>query len=461
MLPSELISTLRERFGDIVSTDPGLLETYSRDETPGIKGEAEVVLRPRHTADISAIMRFAFEHQIPVTPRGAGSGLSGGAVPIMGGIVLSLERLNRILEIDRENLQAIVEPAVITQTLHEEVEAQGLYYPPDPSSRAFCSIGGNVAECAGGPRAIKYGVTKDYVLGLEAVLPDGTVIETGSHTLKDVCGYNITQLLIGSEGTLAVVTKIIVRLIPKPKIRKLLLVPFTTVEAAALAVTAIFQEGLTPSAVELMEHAAIAVTAHHLGRSIPNANAGAQLLIEVDGPFEDTVDREIELIAEVVGRFPSSDAILAEDPSKMEDLWSFRRAIGAAVKARGPCRKEDTVVPRAQLPRLIRGVHEIVAAAGMEAACFGHAADGNVHVNIMKASLSDDLWGSRINDVVRDVLTLVISLGGAISAEHGIGLSQRAYLPLQVAPAVLRLMKDVKKVFDPRQILNPGKIFID
>ena len=442
-----------------VLTDAGALDTYGRDETEDLSFPPEVVVRPASTAEVAAILRLATELRIPVTPRGAGTGLSGGALPVHGGISLSMERFQRIISIDTANAQAVVEAGVTTQRLQEEVAAHGLFYPPDPSSRGTSQIGGNVAECAGGPHAVKYGVTKDYVLELQAVLPSGEIFQTGAPVLKDATGYNLTQLLIGSEGTLAVVTRITVRLIPMPKIRKVVLVAFDSLENAAGSVARIFQRGITPAAVEFLERAAVNVAEERQGKKFPNSEAAAQLLIEVDGNHEDVLQQEIAAIAEVVQEGGAIDILLAEDRQKVEDVWALRRGIGEAVKSISAYKEEDTVVPRAALPQLVSGVKEICGRYGITSICYGHAGDGNVHVNILRADLDENTWNSVVDKAIREIFSLTVSLGGTISGEHGIGYSQRPYLTIALGEVELRLMREIKKVFDPAGILNPGKIF--
>ncbi len=442
-----------------VLTDDESRTKYARDETEDLNFPPDVIVRPSTPEAVSAIMKLASERYIPVTPRGGGTGLSGGALPVHGGICLSMEKFNRILEIDRANLQATVEPGVITQKFQEELEAIGLFYPPDPASRGSCHLGGNLAECAGGPRAVKYGVTKDYVLGLQAVLPNGEIINTGGHVLKNVSGYNLTQLIIGSEGTLEIITRIIFRLIPLPKLRKVMLIAFSSLEEAAASVAGIFQEGITPSALEFMERAAVKAAEDQLGKKFPNGESGAQLLVEVDGNHEDMLTRDIEAIASVVERHQAKDILLAEDRQKVEDVWALRRSIGEAVKSISAYKEEDTVVPRASLPDLVRGVKDICGRYGITSICYGHAGDGNVHVNVLKDRLDDATWERHLDSAVREIFRLTVSLGGTISGEHGIGFSQKSYLPLALSPAELSLMRDIKRAFDPNGILNPGKIF--
>jgi glycolate oxidase len=443
-----------------VLTDPASKEAYGHDETEDLSFVPDVIVRPADAREIAQVLSLAAGHRIPVTPRAGGTGLSGGALPVHGGIVLSLERFNRILEIDTANLQAVAECGVITQHFQEAVEQEGLFYPPDPASRGSCTLGGNLAECAGGPRAVKYGVTKDYVLGLEAVLPTGAIINTGGRVLKNVSGYNLTQLIIGSEGTLAVITKIIFRLIPLPRLRRVLLVPFDSLEAATRSVAGIFQAGITPSALEFMERAAVRAAEERQGKKFPNSDAEAQLLVEVDGNNEEALAGDIEAIARVVGEHGAADVLLADDRQKVADVWALRRGIGEAVKSISAYREEDTVVPRARLPLLVKGVKEICSRYGITSICYGHAGDGNVHVNLLKGGLGDDIWNAGIESAISEIFHLTVSLGGTISGEHGIGYTQRPYLPIALPDAEIGLMKAVKRAFDPEGILNPGKIFL-
>jgi glycolate oxidase len=456
----DIISKLKQAVGtDSVLYDAESLKLYSEDETEDFSFPPEVVVKPANTEQVSLVMKLANELNVPVTPRGGGTGLSGGSLAIHGGICLSMEKFNKILEIDERNFQAVVEPGVITQVFQEEVEKLGLFYPPDPASRGSCHLGGNLAECSGGPRAVKYGVTKDYVLGLEAVLPNGEIVNTGGRVLKNVTGYNLTQLIIGSEGTLAVITKIIFRLIPLPKYKKVVLVAFNDFEQATDAVAKIFQKGITPSAIEFMEKAAVKAAEERQNKVFPNGEAGAQLFIEVDGNYEEILDKDIEQIAEVVTEFDPLDVLLAEDKQKVEDVWALRRGIGEAVKSISAYKEEDTVVPRANMTKLVRGVKEIAARYGITTICYGHSGDGNIHVNILKDKLDDKTWEKNLDTAIREIFTLTVSLGGMISGEHGIGYSQKSYLPIALSETELGLMKDIKKTFDPNGILNPGKIF--
>ncbi len=458
-----LVEALRAACGAAyVLTGPEERRPYGKDETEDLWFDPEVVVRPRTTEEVARVMRLASDADVPVTPRAGGTGLSGGALPVRGGIVLSLDRMTTILEIDRENLVAVVEPGVITQTLQEAVEALGLYYPPDPASRGSCTLGGNLAENAGGPHAAKYGVTKDFVLGLEAVMADGRVVRPGGKLLKNRTGYSLAQALVGSEGTLAVITKAWLKLIPLPRHRRVLLVPFPSLETATAAIAKVYQAGVLPAALEFMEREAIRLAEEHLGTSVPRSGeAEAMLLAEVDGNDEGAVEAEAAAVAEVCERAGALDVLLPDSPSKQADLWKVRRAIGLAVKAASVYKEEDTVVPRAALPDLVRGVKAICARAGVSSVCYGHAGDGNIHVNVLKMGLDDRTWEERLPGVIEEVFRLTVSLGGMISGEHGIGWSQRRYLPLALSPDEIDVMRAMKRAFDPKGILNPDKIFPD
>ncbi len=443
-----------------VLDDAETIALCSRDETEDLSFPPEVVVKPVTTEQVSGIMKLASRERIPVTPRGAGTGLSGGALPVRGGICLSLEKMNRIVEIDRENLMAVVEPGVVTEVLQNEVEKLGLYYPPDPASRGSCMIGGNIAENAGGPHAVKYGVTKDWVTGLEAVLPDGTVFTTGGKLRKDVSGYNLTQLLVGSEGTLAIVTRIVLRLIPMPAHRRTMVACFDEVEAAAKAVVAVFDHKVIPAAAEFMEGAAWRAGADRIDKHLVPPGHAAYLLLEVDGSSEPLVEDEALRVGEACLELGAVDVLVADTPAKQKEIWSVRRAIGEAVKKIAPYKEEDTVVPRRQVPQLVESVRSIIDRYGLRAICYGHAGDGNVHVNILKDE-TGEAWDRNLDAAIREIFARVAELGGKISGEHGIGWVQRDYMPIAHAPGELNLMRAIKKTFDPHEILNPGKIFPD
>lgn len=444
----------------VASADPDGMERYTHDETEDLRYFPELVLKPMNAEEISHIMRLCHENRIPVTPRGAGTGLSGGALAVHGGVVLSMERLNAILEIDERNLQATVEPGVITQVFQEAVIARGLFYPPDPSSRGSCQLGGNLSESSGGPRAVKYGVTKDYVLNMEVVLPTGEITWTGANVLKNATGYNLTQLLVGSEGTLGIITKIVFRLIPYPTQNLVLLVPFHKEESAAAAVSQIFQAGIVPSALEFMEREAIEWTCRYLGMQVPMAdNERAHLLIELDGNDMELLYKDAEQVYQVLESFDVGDILVADTEKQKEDLWRLRRNVGHAVKSNSIYKEEDTVVPRAELPALLRGVKEIGHRYNFKSVCYGHAGDGNLHINIVKGDMSDEDWNNKLPEGIKEIFRHCVSLGGTISGEHGIGLVQRPYIGIALSDVQLRLMKGIKLLFDPHGILNPGKIF--
>jgi len=441
-------------------TDEEKLLEYSRDETEDLSFPPDVVLKPKTASEISEILKYCNEKKIAVTPCGARTGLSGGSLPIFGGVALSTERLNSIIEIDERNLQATVEPGVINQVFKDAVEEKGLFYPPDPASKGSCFLGGNLAENSGGPKALKYGVTKDYVLNLEVVLPTGEIIWTGANVLKNSTGYNLTQLMIGSEGTLGIITKIVFKLIPLPTKDITMLVPFSSAEKACKAVSAVFRAGITPSAMEFIERDAIDWTLKFsdIEMQIPD-NVQAHLLVEVDGNDLDLLYKDCEKTAEVMEQFDCGEILLADSEIQKEQLWKLRRAIGEAVKANSIYKEEDTVVPRAELAKLLIGVKEIGTKYGFKSVCYGHAGDGNLHVNIIKGDMSDSDWDNKLTLGIREIFELTKSLGGTISGEHGIGLVQKEYMDIVLSAKNIELQKGIKKLFDPNLILNPGKIF--
>ena len=450
-----------ELLGDRCYVDSANLYAYSHDETEDLSFLPEVVLKPISPEEVSEILTYCNEKNIAVTPSGARTGLSGGALPIHKGVALSMEKFNRILHIDEKNHQVTTEPGVITQVLQNAVKEKGLFYPPDPASKGSCFIGGNVSENSGGPKAVKYGVTKDYVLNLEVVLPTGEIIWTGANVLKNATGYNLTQLIIGSEGTLAVITKIVLRLIPHPTHDLLMLVPFFDAEKACEAVAAIFRAGITPSGLEFMERDALTWTQKFTGdRTIEvKENHAAHLLIEVDGFNQELLMTECERIMEVLETFETDEILFAESEAQKNSLWSLRRKVGEAVKSQSIYKEEDTVVPRYELPRLLHHVKTIGKKYGLHSVCYGHAGDGNLHVNIIKGDLSDEQWEIDLPKAIRELFTEVVRLGGTLSGEHGIGLVQQSYMDIAFPEVSLNLMRNIKVVFDPKGILNPGKIF--
>lgn len=457
-----------QHFADIlepgnISSDPEQLNRCAQDHTEDLHFIPELVLQPTSTEQVSAIMAYCYQHNIPVTPRGAGTGLSGGALPVLGGVSLDMRKMNRLLKIDTENLQVTVEPGMITEDLQNRVLEQGLFYPPDPASKGSCFIGGNVAENSGGPRAVKYGVVKDYVLNLEIVLADGSVLWTGANVLKNATGYNLTQLIVGSEGTLCVITKIVLRLIPAVPNNILLLIPFRKAEEACRAVNTICLSGITPSALEFMERDALECAAQyypHSGIAIP-ADIQAHLLVELDGQHQEILLNEAEKITQLLQAYDIDNILFAESEAQKQNLWKLRRVVGEAVKGNSIYKEEDTVVPRAHLPQLLTLVKKTGEAYGFRSVCYGHAGDGNLHVNIIKGEMSDHDWQHRLPEGIRAIFIGVKSLGGTISGEHGIGYVQKRYLDIVFDAIQLNLMQSIKQIFDPKGILNPGKIFAD
>jgi glycolate oxidase len=457
-----ILQQLQQIVGEnYVFVDAENLTHYGHDETEELVFLPEVVVKPRTTAEIAAIMQLCNTALIPVTPRGAGTGLSGGALPQLGGVLLSTERMNSILEIDERNQQVTTEPGVITEVLMNAVKEKGLFYPPDPSSRGSCFIGGNVAENSGGPKAVKYGVVKDYVLNLEVVLPNGEVINTGANVLKNATGYNLTQLMVGSEGTLGIVTKIVLKLIPLPKYDLLMLVPFNNLEKAGEAVSAIFRAGFVPSGLELAEIDALKIVSKMVDSSVVPVTdeMEAHLIIEVDGNDMDVLMKEMEQIAALMETYGGGEIFFADDAQQKAELWKLRRRVAEAVKLAGYTIEEDTVVPRAELPTLIRGVKELGKQYGFKAVCYGHAGDGNLHIRINHPTKKNSHGDAEITAALRALFLLVKQLGGTISGEHGIGLIQKPYLDVVFKPVNLTLMRAIKKAFDPNNILNAGKIF--
>ncbi len=461
-IDAEDIAFFEKTLGAVhVIYDKENLLRYAHDETEGLEFMPDLVLLPSKSEEVSTILRYCHSKKIPLTVRGAGTGLSGGALAVMGGISLSTERMNRILEIDELNLQVCTQPGVITQVLQETVAAKGLYYPPDPSSRGSCFIGGNLAENAGGPRAVKYGVTKDYVLALEVVLANGDIIKTGAATLKNSTGYNLTQLFVGSEGTLGIITKIYLKLIPLPSHNICLLASFGGADKACEAVSAIFRKGIVPSALEFMEKDAIDWTLKFKPELHIQVEPEVQghLLIELDGNDMDYLMKEAEKLFELLEEFDCQSLQVAQSESEKNALWLMRRSVAEAVKSNSIYKEEDTVVPRYYLPHLLKGVKEIGKKYGFKSVCYGHAGDGNLHVNIIKGDLSEEFWQSEIKKGIREIFELTVDLGGTLSGEHGIGWVQKEYMDIAFSEKELELQRKIKALFDPEFILNPSKIF--
>ncbi|WP_026462955.1 FAD-binding oxidoreductase [Adhaeribacter aquaticus] len=451
-------SILEEQY--IINAEKEEFQQYCQDQTEDLVFYPEIVLKPGSADEISQIMKICNEHQIAVTPRGAGTGLSGGALPVHQGVIISTERLNKIIEIDERNFQSTVEPGVINQVFQEAVKERGLFYPPDPASKGSCFLGGNLSLSAGGPKAVKYGVTKDYVLNIQVVLPSGEIIWTGANVLKNATGYNLTQLMIGSEGTLGIITKIVFRLIPFPAHTIVLLVPFRKEEEACAAVSKIMMAGIVPSGLEFMEREAILWSANYLKISmvVPD-DIQAHLLIELDGNNLERLYQEAEHVYEVVGQFNIGEVLLADSEAQKNELWKIRRNIGNALRASTVCKDEDTVVPRAELPALLKGVKEIGNRYNFKTVCLGHAGDGNLHVNVIKGDMSDFDWQNTVPKGIHEIFELCVKLGGTISGEHGIGFVQRPFIGIALSDIHINLMRGIKQVFDPKGILNPGKIF--
>ena len=467
VVPETIVSQLQAITGkDYVLLDEGVKGDYAHDKTEDYFFMPDVVVKPGTTSEVSAVLKLCNEHKIPVTPRGAGTGLAGSALPIKKGVVLSMERFNRILAIDELNLQATVEPGVITEVFQNTVKEKGLFYPPDPASRGSCFLGGNLAQNSGGPKAVKYGVTRDYVLNLEVVLPNGEIIWTASNVLKNSTGYNLTQLMIGSEGTLGVITKIVFKLKGFPQKNVLMMIPFTTNEEACKAIAAIFVAGVSPSGMEFFEREAamhtfdycVKVLNSPVTTTLPDG-MNAFLLVELDGNDEEVLMRDAERVMGVVEKFQCGEVLFAESAAQKEELWKIRKNISPAVNWYTLTKSDDVVVPRANLPKLINGIKEIGKQYGFNTVCFGHLGDGNLHVNILKENINDHDWETKIPEGIGEIFKLTVSLGGTLSGEHGIGIAKKPYMSIALGEMNLELMRGIKKVFDPNGILNPGKIF--
>ncbi|MDR2018494.1 MAG: FAD-binding protein [Syntrophobacterales bacterium] len=417
----------------------------------------DLVVLPSSADEVSRILILANTHLIPVIPRGSGTGLTGGSISLSGGIVISFTRMNRILEIDPKNLIAVVEPGVVTFILQEETAKHGLFYPPDPASYKYSSIGGNIAECAGGPNSLKYGVTRDYVLGLEVVLPTGEIINPGVRTMKGVVGYDLARLFVGSEGTLGVVTKIILKLIPLPEARATILALFAEVDEAAEAVSATIAARVVPSTIEFMDRASIRCSEQANPMGIPE-DVGGLLLIEVDGD-EQSINSQAEKVKEIMLEYRAVDCRMTRNPKEADKLWQARRTLSQALFNINPVKiAEDVVVPRSNIPALIHALEEMGKWFGIPILSFGHAGDGNFHVNIMIKDTREDR--EKAEKAVKEIFTEALKLGGTLSGEHGIGISKAAYLDMELSSEIITVLKKIKQLFDPNNILNPGKIFV-
>jgi glycolate oxidase len=459
MPAARIIHTLRDIVGkDHVTTELADRICYSYDATQQEHLPAVVVF-PRDAGEISRIMKLANAEKLPVYPRGAGSGFTGGSLPVKGGIALVLTRLDRILRIDADNLVAEVEPGVVTFEFQKAVEAVGLFYPPDPASLKFSTLGGNVAECAGGPRCVKYGVTKDYVLGLEVVTPMGDIIRTGGETMKGVVGYDLTKLLVGSEGTLGVITRITLKLLPLPAAKKTMLVVFDAIDGAARAVSAIVRGKIIPTTLEFMDATAIECVRQATDLAIPEGTR-ALLIIEVDGD-EDLIERQAGRILEIVAPLGVLETRVAGSEQEREAIWQVRRSVSPSLRKVNPDKfNEDICVPRSRLPEMIRTIEKISEALEIPIVNFGHAGDGNIHVNIM---VDKEVPGhlTKAEQAIEQIFAATLELGGTMSGEHGVGVTKAPYLPMELDPAAVAYMKAIKRALDPNNILNPGKIFLE
>ncbi len=466
-LSHELIDQFRAIVGQqFIIIDEEQRNEYGHDKTEDYLFLPDLVLKPATPEEISAILKVCNKYKIPVTPRGAGTGLAGGSIPVHKGVVISMERFNKILEIDELNLQATVEPGVITEVFQNAVKAKGLFYPPDPASKGSCFLGGNLANNSGGPKAVKYGVTRDYVINMQVVLPTGEIIWTAANVLKNSTGYNLTQLMCGSEGTLGIITKIVFKLRGFPQKNVLLFIPFVTNEEACKAIAAIFVEGITPSGMEFFEREAAIKTYEYCEKVLNSPvttklidGMDAYLLCELDGNDEEVLMRDAERVMTVVEKFQSGEVLFAESSAQKEELWKVRKNISPAVNWYTLTKSDDVVVPRSNLPKLIQGIKAIGKQYGFNTVCFGHLGDGNLHVNILKENISEHDWETKIPEGIGEIFKLTVSLGGTLSGEHGIGIAKRPYMSIAMSEVNLNLMRGIKKVFDPNGILNPGKIF--
>lgn len=455
----EILRKLEEIVGaSNVSLSPEDLEKHSVDESLEPPHPPEVVVKPVCTAEVSDIMRLAYEYNIPVTPQGSRTGLSGGSHPLLGGIALSLDRMDRILEIDEENLMAVVEPGVLISDLHSETEKKGLLYPPDPGQESG-SLGGNISTNAGGVRGMKYGVTRDFVAGLEVVLSNGEVIQVGGKVVKNSTAYSLLDLIIGSEGTLAVVTKAILRLVPKPRHTALIYIPFESTRDAARSVTEIVRRKVVPFALEYMPRHAVLTAERYLERKLPDNSHPAYLLIGVEGNSEEEVDFQLEAVGEVCLEMGAIEAYVADTVSRQQQLWEARKCLFDAYKAFWKIDEVDACVPRARISDYIEAAEKVAECHGLIISNIGHAGDGNVHSIITRGNLDEERWSVALKGVINDLIQAALDLGGVLSGEHGVGLAKKGYLLHQVGNDQIDLMKAIKRAFDPPNILNPGKIF--
>jgi glycolate oxidase len=455
------IKALKKIVGDEnVYSDKAHLRAYSYDATKK-RFEPEAVVFPRNEKDVSKILKYCNEHKILITPRGAGSGFTGGSLPVNGGIILALEKhMNKIIEIDEANMVAVVQPGVINRNLQNAVEQKGLFYPPDPASMDYTTIGGNVSENAGGMRAAKYGITKDYVMALRAVLPNGDIIRAGKKTIKDVAGYNIAGILTASEGTLAVITEITLKLIPKPRFKKSYMALFPNVENAMNAVFKSLANGANPVAMEFLDKLVIKALRKKLNANLPE-NAGAILIGDIDGNVQEDILFQEGILEKSFKENGCFEFRVSSDEKESAEIWYARRNASPATTIYGTLKlNEDISVPRSKLPIALNEIYKIGEKYGFEIPCFGHAGDGNIHVNVMVKDKNNPQEVEKGHQAIKEIFQLVIDLGGTLSGEHGIGISKAEFMNIAFNEAEINLFKQIKKAFDPNGILNPGKMGI-
>jgi glycolate oxidase len=440
-----------------VSTSAEDLEKHALDESLEPPHRPEVVVRPGDTREVSAVMRLASEHRIPVTPQGSRTGLSGGAHPVLGGIALSTERMNRILEIDQDNLMAVVEPGVLVMDLHAKTEELGLFYPPDPGEETG-SLGGNINTNAGGVRGMKYGVTRDFVQGLEVVIASGEVLNLGGKTMKNSTGYSLLDLVIGSEGTLGIITRATLRLVPKPRHTALVYVPYESTRDAAKTVSEIVRRKVVPFALEYVPQHAVQVAERFLERELPDNSHPAYLLIGVEGNSQEEVESALETVGEVCLEMGAVDAYVADTEARQQRLWEARKCLFEAYKAFWQIDEVDSCVPRDRIPDYIERAEEVAERHGVVVSNIGHAGDGNVHSVIVRGDLEEEAWRKTLETVVSELIKISIDIGGTISGEHGVGYAKKGYLVDQVGETQVELMRGIKRAFDPGNILNPAKV---
>ncbi|MBN2281823.1 MAG: FAD-binding protein [Candidatus Marinimicrobia bacterium] len=457
----KLINIVGER--NVIWNEPDKLENYSHDEITDKKYAQmpDVAVKPKNAQEIAEIMKLANKEQVPVTPRGAGSGLSGGAVPIYGGIVMLFDRMNKILEIDKTNMMAVVEPGVITNELNQLIEPDGLFFAGYPMSVESCYIGGNLAENAGGGRAVKYGVTGRYIMGLEFVTPEGEILNLGGKLMKNVVGFDLLKLLIGSEGTLGIFTKVIIKLLPVPKARVDLLVPFADPETAINAVPRIMTEsGIIPTAIEFMDKLSFETSYKFLNEHFSHDDAGAMLLIELDGTDPEVLEKEYEMVGKLCQDNGALEVYIADNHTTIERVWRVRRNVAEAFMVYSPVQSlEDIVVPIGSIPKILKDIKTIAEKHDVLIPTYGHAGDGNLHATVVKKQeMSLEKWEETLPKVLLDLYAKTHEYGGSISGEHGIGHKRKKYMVDSVGAPAVELMKRIKRAFDPNNILNPGKI---